>query len=209
MGNQGQICTATSRILVHESIYDTFVSMFLKTVKEVSKIGDQWDETAFQGPQVTKAQYDNILSLIDVGRREGATVALGGTPHPGKDGKGFFINPTVFTDVKEDMTIYREEIFGPVVVIASFEGEKDAIRRANDTTFGLGAAVFTQDLQRALRVAPAIESGMVWVNSSQDSDYRIPFGGVKQSGVGRELGEAGLEAYSTVQSIHINVGPKA
>jgi len=104
------------------------------------------------------------------------------------------------------MSIYREEVFGPVVVITSFENEQEAIDAANDTTYGLGAAVFTKDLERAHRVAEEIEAGMVWVNSSQDCDPRVPFGGVKQSGIGRELGQAGLEAYSQIKAVHINMG---
>lgn len=205
MSNQGQICTATSRIFVQQKIYDRFLEKFQQQVRDVSKVGDQWDESTFQGPQVTKAQYERILSYIDIGKSEGATILCGGKA---QDGKGFFIQPTVFTDVKDSMRIFREEIFGPVVTISSFESEDEAIRRANDTTYGLGASVFTKDLERAHRVAAEIEAGMVWVNSSQDCDPRIPFGGVKQSGIGRELGEAGLEAYTQIKAVHINMGTK-
>jgi aldehyde dehydrogenase (NAD+) len=106
------------------------------------------------------------------------------------------------------MKIYREEIFGPFVVISSFKDEEEAVSRANDTTYGLGSAVFTQNIERGHRVARNIEAGMVWINSSQDSDYRIPFGGVKQSGIGRELGEAGLAAYSNTKAVHVNMGTK-
>ncbi|KAF2009729.1 aldehyde dehydrogenase [Aaosphaeria arxii CBS 175.79] len=205
MSNQGQICTATSRILVQKTIYERFIEAFKQQVKDVSKVGDQWDEATYQGPQVTKAQYDRILSYIETGRSEGATVLCGGQKH---GDKGFFIQPTVFTDVKDSMRIYQEEIFGPVVTISTFETEDEAVERANNTTYGLGASVFTKDLERAHRVASEIESGMVWVNSSQDCDYRIPFGGVKQSGIGRELGEAGLEAYSQTKAVHVNMGTK-
>lgn len=207
MSNQGQICTATSRILVQDTIYDSFVDKFVQTVDSVSKIGDQWDESTFQGPQVSKAQYDRILSYVKKGREEGATLRMGGEAHR-VNGKGFFIRPTVFVDVKDHMSIYREEVFGPFVVIGSFRDEADAISRANNTTYGLGAAVFTQDLEKAHRVAAEIEAGMVWINSSQDSDPRVPFGGVKQSGIGRELGEAGLEAYTQIKSVHVNLGSK-
>ncbi|KAF2179685.1 aldehyde dehydrogenase [Zopfia rhizophila CBS 207.26] len=204
MSNQGQICTATSRILVQQDIFDSFIEGFKARIEKVSKIGDQWDPETFQGPQVTRTQYERILSYIDVGKSEGATVVCGGQARG--DSKGFYIEPTIFTDVTDSMRIYQEEIFGPVVVIATFETEDEAIRRANDTTYGLGASVFTKDLERAHRVAAEIEAGMVWVNSSQDCDFRIPFGGVKQSGVGRELGEAGLEAYTQVKAVHINMG---
>jgi len=204
MSNQGQICTATSRILVHEIVYDEFVEKFKAKVKEVSVIGDPFEETTFQGPQVTKAQYERVLSFIKSGREEGATVAMGGESAPQK-GKGFYIAPTVFTNVKPSMKIFREEIFGPCVALVSFKTEDEALELANNTAYGLGAAVFTKDLVRAHRVAREIEAGMVWINSSNDSDYRVPFGGVKQSGIGRELGEAGLQAYCNVKSIHVNM----
>ena len=209
MSNQGQICTATSRILVQEGVYRDFVARFVDTVKEVSRVGDQWDKETYQGPQVSKVQYEQILQYIASGKEEGATVAAGGKPlRVGDKGKGFFIEPTVFTDVAPTTRIWREEIFGPVVAIASFRDEEEAVALANDTTYGLGAAVFTTDLERAHRVAAEDEAGMVWINSSQDSDPRVPFGGVKQSGIGRELGEAGLEAYSQIKAVHVNMGSK-
>ncbi|GLB03126.1 mitochondrial aldehyde dehydrogenase [Aspergillus tubingensis] len=209
MYNQGQVCTATSRILVHESVYDKFVALFKEAVANTSKVGDPFADDTFQGPQVTKAQYDRVLSYIEAGKSEGATLVAGGEPFKNVgDGKGFFIAPTIFTDVKDNMRIYREEVFGPFVVISSFSEEDEAVRRANDTTYGLGAALFTKDIERAHRVASEIEAGMVWINSSNDSDIRVPFGGVKQSGIGRELGEAGLEAYSQVKAVHVNLGTK-
>lgn len=196
MYNQGQVCCATSRILVQESIYDKFVEGFKERVSQASVVGDPFEDATFQGPQVTKAQFDRVLSYIDAGKSAGANLIAGGEAFKDVGGKGFFIRPTIFTDVKDDMQIYREEVFGPFVVISSFKTEEEAIRRANDTTYGLGAAVFTENIGKAHRVARLIESGMVWINSSNDSDSRIPFGGVKQSGIGRELGEAGLEAYT-------------
>ncbi|KAI5456466.1 aldehyde dehydrogenase domain-containing protein [Mariannaea sp. PMI_226] len=209
MSNQGQICTATSRILVQEGIYDKFLAEFLSTVKTVSKVGNQWDKDAYQGPQVSKVQYERILEYVEIGKKEGATLASGGAPvQVGDKGKGFFIAPTVFTDVNPSMRIWREEIFGPVVAIHKFKTEEEAIALANDSTYGLGAAAFTTNLERAHRVAAEIEAGMVWINSSQDCDPRVPFGGVKQSGIGRELGEAGLEAYSQIKAVHVNMGTK-
>lgn len=205
MSNQGQICTATSRILVQDSIYDSFVSAFKEQVQSVSIVGDPFESTTFQGPQVTKTQYDRVLSFVQAGKDEGATLVTGGAP-PTSDGKGFFIKPTVFTDVKPSMKIFREEVFGPFVVIMSFKTEEEALDLANETTYGLGSAVFTQNITRAHRVAKRIEAGMVWINSSNDSDYRVPFGGVKQSGIGRELGEAGLAGYSQTKAVHINMG---
>ncbi|KAJ5812019.1 hypothetical protein N7474_008320 [Penicillium riverlandense] len=209
MYNQGQVCTATSRILVHDSVYDKFVNIFKEVVASTSKVGDPFADDTFQGPQVTKAQYDRVLSYIESGKSEGAKLVSGGEPYKNVgDGRGFFIAPTIFTNVKDNMRIYREEVFGPFVAIASFTTEDEAVTRANDTTYGLGAAVFTRDIERAHRVASEIEAGMVWINSSNDSDFRVPFGGVKQSGIGRELGEAGLDAYSQIKAVHVNMGTK-
>ncbi|KAJ6064112.1 hypothetical protein N7499_012792 [Penicillium canescens] len=210
MSNKGEICTATSRIFVHRDILDTFTAAYKAAVESV-KIGDQWDESVFQGPQVTRAQYDRILSYFEIAKSEGATILTGGAsykPMDAKNANGYFVQPTVIVNATDSMRIAQEEVFGPVVVIFPFDDEEEAIRRANDTTYGLGASVFTRDLERAHRVAAEIESGMVWINSSQDCDPRIPFGGVKQSGIGRELGEAGLEAYSQVKAVHVNMGTK-
>ncbi|KAE8420542.1 aldehyde dehydrogenase domain-containing protein [Aspergillus pseudocaelatus] len=206
MSNQGQICTATSRIFVQRSIYDEFLSLFKERVRTASIIGNQWSATTFQGPQVTRAQYDRVLHYINLGKQEGATVETGGEAFASPDGKGFFVQPTTFTNVTPSMQIYRDEIFGPVAVVVPFETEEDAIEYANDTLYGLGAAVFTMNLRRGHRVAAEIEAGTVWLNSSQDSDHRVPFGGYKASGVGRELGQAGLEAYTQIKAVHVNMG---
>ncbi|RYP04919.1 hypothetical protein DL764_004131 [Monosporascus ibericus] len=207
MSNQGQICTATSRIMIQDCIYDEFLRRFRDTIKTVSCVGKQWDKESYQGPQVYKVQFDRVLEYIEIGKEEGAVLLAGGHPVTvGDRGKGFFVAPTIFTDVTPSMRIWREEIFGPVVAICRFSTEKEALELANHTTYGLGAAVFTKDLERAHRIAVEIEAGMVWVNSSQDCDPRILFGGVKQSGIGRELGEAGLEAYSQIKAVHVNMG---
>ncbi|KAF1841656.1 aldehyde dehydrogenase-like protein [Cucurbitaria berberidis CBS 394.84] len=206
MYNQGQVCSATSRVLVQEGIYDKFVAAFKDQVSTGSVVGDPFKDDTYQGPQVSKAQFERVLSYIESGKSEGATLVAGGEPHKNAGGKGFFISPTIFTNVTDSMKIYREEVFGPFVVISSFKTEEEAVRRANDTTYGLGAAVFTENITKAHRVARDIEAGMVWINSSNDCDSRIPFGGVKQSGIGRELGEAGLEAYTNRKAIHVNLG---
>ncbi|KAJ3527819.1 hypothetical protein NM208_g10515 [Fusarium decemcellulare] len=208
MSNQGQICTATSRILVQGTIYDDFVKKFVEKVKTTSRVGNQWEKGVYQGPQISKVQYDRILDYIEIGKKEGVNLAVGGKPANVGNGKGFFIEPTVFTDVSPSARIYKEEIFGPVVVISKFKTEQEALDLANDSTYGLGSAVFTTDLERAHRVSAELEAGMVWVNSSQDCDPRVPFGGVKQSGIGRELGEAGLEAYSQIKAVHVNMGSR-
>ncbi|KAI1024501.1 hypothetical protein LB503_007417 [Fusarium chuoi] len=207
MSNQGQICTATSRLLVQDKVYDEFVQRFIETTNTVSKVGHQWDSETYQGPQVSRQQYDRILEYIKIGKSEGATLLAGGQPVDASK-KGFFVQPTVFGDVHHQMRVFREEIFGPVVVITKFSSEEEALKLANDSTYGLGAAVFTKDVERAHRVAAEIEAGMVWINSTQDSEPYIPFGGVKQSGIGRELGEAGLEAYSNTKSVHVNLGSR-
>ncbi|KAF9774167.1 hypothetical protein IL306_007843 [Fusarium sp. DS 682] len=209
MHNQGQVCSATSRIHVQEGIYDKFMAAFKAQVQKISKVGDPFDENTFQGPQVTKAQYDRVLSFVEIGKKEGAKLELGGQ-HFKKvgDGKGYFVEPTVFTGVSPTMRVFQEEVFGPFVVVSKFSSEEDAISLANDTQYGLGSALFTTNLTRAHQLAKKIEAGTVWINSSNDSDWRIPFGGVKQSGIGRELGEAGLAAYSNIKAVHVNIAAK-
>lgn len=205
MYNQGQTCCATTRLFVQESIYDKFMSMFKERVSKVSVLGDPFEQSTFQGPQVTKVQYDRILAYIQSAKDEGATIYMGGEPAP-QNGKGFHIAPTVFTDVKTSMKIYQEEIFGPCVVVGSFKTEEEALEYANDNaTYGLASAIFSQDVTRVHRVARELQAGTVWVNSAGDTDFRIPFGGVKQSGIGRELGEAGLASYYSLKSVHMNM----
>ncbi|KAL2802037.1 aldehyde dehydrogenase [Aspergillus granulosus] len=197
---------AVNRIFVQDTIYDAFIPQFLQQVQEGGVVGDPFDENVTHGPQVSKAQYDRILDYIKQAKQEGATLLLGGEPEPGR--KGYLIAPTVFADVTNDMTIYREEIFGPVVVVCKFSMEEEDIRRANDTIYGLAGAVFTENISKGHQVAGKIQAGSVLVTSSIDSDIRVPFGGYKQSGIGRELGEAGLAAYSTVKSVYVNLGLK-
>ena len=207
MSNQGQICTATSRVLVHQKVYDAFLSQFLERVKTVSCGGDPFDTKTFQGPQVTKSQYDRIMSYVKVGVEEGARLERGGKS-PNHSQSGFFVEPTVFTKVTESMRIFQEEVFGPFVVVVPFKDDEEGIRMANNTSFGLGSAIFTQNIAKAHNIARKIDAGMVWINSSNDSDWRVPFGGVKESGIGRELGQACMEAYSSAKAIHVNLKAK-
>ncbi|KAJ4239392.1 mitochondrial aldehyde dehydrogenase [Fusarium falciforme] len=205
MSNAGQVCTANSRIFVHEKVYDDFLRRFLEKAAS-AKVGDPFAADTFQGPQVSQAQRDRILQYIEIGKSEGGTLALGGKVHEtAGSGRGYFVEPTVFTNVKDDMTIYREEIFGPVAAVLSFKTEDEVIKRANDTFFGLGAALFTKDVSRVHRISRKIQSGTVWVNSSNNSDIRAPFGGYKQSGVGRECGQAGIEAYTNIKTVYITL----
>ncbi|KAI4627595.1 uncharacterized protein J4E87_004159 [Alternaria ethzedia] len=205
MGNMGQVCTATSRLYVQDTIYDKFLEAFKKQTKEGTKIGSQFDADTNHGPQVSKAAQEKILAYLDTAKSDGAELVLGGK-QSGIPEKGYFVEPTVFANCSNDMRIVREEIFGPFVVIQSFKTEDEAVEKANDTEFGLGAAVFTRDIMRGHRVAGAIEAGMVWINSSQDSHFGIPFGGYKQSGIGRELGAYALSAYTQVKAVHVNLG---
>ncbi|KAH7125804.1 aldehyde dehydrogenase [Dactylonectria macrodidyma] len=203
MSNQGQICTATSRILVHKDVYDKFLVLLIASIEDWNVVGDPFEETTFQGPQVSKAQYESVLGFIERAKDDGAKLVHGGKRFNKE--KGFFVEPTVFADVTEHMELFQEEVFGPVAAITTFSNENEALRLANNSRYGLGASVFTTDIERAHRCIARLESGQVWVNSSNDGDARIPFGGVKQSGIGRELGEAGLNAYCQTKAVHINV----
>ncbi|KAF8314572.1 aldehyde dehydrogenase domain-containing protein [Cantharellus anzutake] len=199
--NHGQTCCAGSRVFVHEKIYDTFLEKFTKKLKEI-KVGDPFQPDTFQGPQVSETQYNRIMNHISIGKKEGATVHLGGERH---GTEGFFIQPTIFTDVKPEMTIVKEEIFGPVVVLARFNNEEELIRLANDSVYGLAAAVFTRDVSRAIGITNRLKAGTVWVNCYNLLDVNVPFGGYKQSGIGRECGEYALANYTEVKAVHINL----
>ncbi|CAH0047658.1 unnamed protein product [Clonostachys solani] len=208
MSNQGQVCSATSRIFVHKDIYDDFIKRYIEKV-ESAKVGDPFESDTFQGPQVTRSQFERVLSYIECGKQEGATLATGGSAYKNVNGKqGLWISPTVFTNVEENMKISQEEVFGPFVVISKFSTEEEAIQRANNSSFGLGGAVFTQDITKAHVIARRLETGTVWINSSNDADVRVPFGGHKQSGIGHELGELGILAYTTSKSVHVNLASK-
>jgi len=199
--NHGQCCCAGSRVFVQAGVYDEFVEKFTAHVAKL-KVGDPFSHDTFQGPQVSQIQFDRIMGYIESGKSQGATVALGGERH---GSEGYFIKPTVFTDVKPDMKIIQEEIFGPVVAIAKFEDEDDIIRQANDSVYGLAAAVFSRDVSRALGVAHKLHAGTVWVNCYNKLNNQMPFGGFKQSGIGRELGEYALSNYTQVKSVHVNL----
>ncbi|KAF4960042.1 hypothetical protein FSARC_10573 [Fusarium sarcochroum] len=209
MSNQGQICTATSRLLVHKGVYEAFLKEFLKVIEELTVIGDPFEETTTQGPQVSKQQYERILNFVKIGQDQGARLVTGGTrPDSAGTKEGFFVKPTVFADVTEGMDIFQDEIFGPFAAVTPFDTEEQSIALANNSVYGLGAAIFSSNAERVHRVAERLEAGMVWINSSQDADVRMPFGGVKQSGIGRELGEAALSAYTQEKAIHVNLGLK-
>ncbi|CAI6071626.1 unnamed protein product [Clonostachys chloroleuca] len=199
--NHGQICCAGSRVFVQEGIYDRFMAAFKKHAEQI-KVGDPFKEDTFQGPQVSQLQYDRVMTYIDSGRKDGATVVTGGS-RLGK--KGYFIQPTIFSDVRPDMKIMQEEIFGPVCAIAKFKDEEEVIRMANESTYGLAAGVHTQNVNTAIRVSNALQAGTVWVNCYNMLHHALPFGGYKQSGIGRELGEAALANYTQSKSVAIRL----
>jgi aldehyde dehydrogenase (NAD+) len=199
--NQGQVCCAGSRLYVEESVYDEFVE---KSVARAERrtVGDPFDAGTEQGPQIDGTQFDKILSYIDAGKREGAEQLTGGKR---AGHQGYFIQPTVFADVRDDMKIAREEIFGPVMSIIRFRQLDEVIDRANNTTYGLAAAVWTRDIGKALAIANNVKAGTVWVNCFDVFDAAAPFGGFKQSGIGREMGEYGLQQYTEVKTVTVKL----
>jgi aldehyde dehydrogenase (NAD+) len=206
MGNMGQVCTATSRMFIHESIYDKFLEAFVAYVQRISVVGDPFDEASWHGPQVSKEHYAKILEYTQSALDEGGKIISGGRMAPNRPGgKGYYIEPTVVVDVTPSMKVCREEIFGPFAVVSKFSSEEEVIEAANATEYGLAAALFTNDITRAIRVSQRLHAGNVWINSNNNSDYRVPFGGMKQSGIGRELGQAGLDGYSTIKAVHLNL----
>ena len=195
--NQGQSCCAGSRVFVERSIYDTFVEKSIVRARS-RVVGDPFDPRTELGPLVDQSQFDKVMGYIESGRSDGATLACGGDRI---GDRGYFLRPTVFADVRDEMKIAREEIFGPVMSILPFHGVDEAVNRANGTPFGLAAAVWTRDIKKALAVSNGVRAGTVWINCYNVLDTRAPFGGFKQSGIGRELGEYGLQQYTQVKSV--------
>jgi aldehyde dehydrogenase (NAD+) len=195
--NQGQCCCAASRIYVEERVYEEFVERMLLKAKN-RKVGDPFQKGVEQGPQVSQEQFDRVMSYIAAGNKEGAKMLTGGNR---VGSRGFFIEPTIFVDVKEDMKICRDEIFGPVMSIMKFKDIDDVIARSNKTTYGLAAAVWTRDVKKAMRLSSALRAGTVWVNCYDIFDAAAPFGGFKMSGIGREMGEYAIQQYTEVKSV--------
>ncbi|MBU4527888.1 MAG: betaine-aldehyde dehydrogenase [Hoeflea sp.] len=203
----GQICSNGTRVFVQRGVYDRFLDR-LKARTEAIRIGDPLDPDTHLGPMVSTAQRDKVLGYIEAGKREGARLLTGGgVPELQGFENGAWIQPTVFSDVTDKMTIAREEIFGPVMSVLAFDDEDEAVARANDTEFGLAAGVFTADLARAHRVISNLQAGTTWINTYNLTPVEAPFGGVKQSGIGRENGHAAIEHYTHLKSVYVATGP--
>jgi aldehyde dehydrogenase (NAD+) len=202
----GQTCIAGSRLLLHDAIHDLFVEKLLALAK-TARMGNPLSPDTQVGPVTTRPQYEKVLSYIDVGKNEGAKLRLGGGPATRPEcGKGWFVEPTIFTGVDNRMRIAQEEIFGPVLSVIRFKDEEEALRIANDVRFGLGAGVWTRDIGRAIRMSERIQSGTVWVNTYRAVSYLSPFGGYKDSGLGRENGMQAIYEYLQLKSVWINTG---
>jgi aldehyde dehydrogenase (NAD+) len=199
--NQGQCCCAGSRLFVEDKVHAQFVEKVLKKAKS-QKVGDPFDPETTQGPQVSQEQCDRIMGYIEAGKKDGAKLLTGGNRVAGK---GYYIEPTVFDNVTDEMKIAKEEIFGPVMNILKFKDLNDVVRRGNQTFYGLAAAVWTRDINKAHRIANSLRAGTVWVNCYDVFDAAAPFGGYKMSGIGRELGEYALELYSEVKTVYVNL----
>lgn len=200
--NQGEVCSAGSRILVERAIYPKFVEAMSEKAKKI-RLGPPLERETKMGPLVSKEQYERVNSYLEVGKKE-AKLAAGGKRPPGMK-QGYYVEPTIFCDVPNSARIAQEEIFGPVAAVIPFANEAEAIKIANDTPYGLAAAVWSRDIYKAFRVVKALRAGIVWVNHMQPTYVEAPWGGYKQSGFGRELGPWGIEEYLETKQVHINL----
>jgi aldehyde dehydrogenase (NAD+) len=200
--NQGQCCCAGSRVFVHEKIHKEFIRRITE-LNETRKLGDPFDPNTDQGPQVDDAQFSKIMKYIEQGKNEGAVCLTGGERF---GERGYFVRPTLFDNVRDDMAIAKDEIFGPVMSVLTFRDFDEVARRANKTFYGLAAAIWTRDAAKAHALAHKIRAGTVWVNCYDVFDAAAPFGGFKMSGMGRELGEEGLKAYVETKTVTVSLG---
>jgi betaine-aldehyde dehydrogenase len=207
--NQGQVCCAGSRLFLSEEIKDEFLDRFKEKAQKI-KVGNPMDAATHMGPQVSEEQLDRIKGYVDIAREEGANVLTGGCS-PALEGdfqKGYFFQPTIFSEVKNQMRVAQEEIFGPVTSVITFKDEEDLIKQANETIYGLSAGIWTNDITRAHRFAREIKAGVVWINTFNMFNAASPFGGYKQSGYGREMGKHALELYTQVKSVWVDLSGK-
>src|SRR5207247_3667358 len=207
--NQGQVCCAGSRLFLAESVKDEFLDKFKEKSRKIT-VGDPLDKATQMGPQVSQEQLDRVRSYVAIGREEGATVLTGGAP-PKLEGNlqnGYFFQPTIFSEVKNQMRIAQEEIFGPVISVITFTDEDDLIKQANETIYGLSAGIWTRDITRAHRFAKEVKAGVIWINTFNMFNAASPFGGYKQSGYGREMGKQALELYTQTKSVWVDLSGK-
>jgi betaine-aldehyde dehydrogenase len=207
--NQGQVCCAGSRLFVEEGVKDQFLERFQERSKKIT-VGDPMDKATQMGPQVSLEQLDRIKSYVSIGQQEGASVICGGVSPDlaGDFQNGYFFQPTILSEVKNQMRVAQEEIFGPVVSIITFKDEADLIKQANATVYGLSAGIWTRDITRAHRFAKEIKAGVIWINTFNMFNAASPFGGYKQSGYGREMGKHALEMYTQVKSVWVDLSGK-
>jgi betaine-aldehyde dehydrogenase len=204
---QGEVCTHGTRVFVHKSLYSDFVARIVKRTRDNVIVGDPLNPQTNLGALISEGHMHKVLSYIQLGKDEGATLALGGEQiKPEGCEEGFFVSPTIFTDCTDGMSIVREEIFGPVMSILSFESEEEVIERANNTDFGLAAGIFCNDIRRAHRVIAQLEAGICWINAYGNSPVEMPVGGYKQSGIGRENGVETFKSYTQTKSIYVGMG---
>ncbi|VEU23004.1 DEKNAAC104115 [Brettanomyces naardenensis] len=199
--NKGEVCTSTSRFYVQDKIYDEFITKFVEYTEKNSVVKGPFEKGCTIGPLVSDLQYAKVKKYVDIGKKEGAKLVTGEFI----DGPGYFCKPFIFVDCNEEMTIMKDEIFGPVVAISKFSTVEEVIKKANNTTYGLAAALFSNNITKAHNVASKLQAGMVWINSNGDSDIHVPFGGDKMSGIGRELGSYALDLFTQQRAIHVNL----
>lgn len=203
--NQGQTCTAGTRLLIHESIRDEFIAMIKDKAGRI-KVGDPLNHETQVGSLVSKEQYDRVKSYINIGIKEGATLICGGERPESVPEKGYFLQPTIFSNVNSDMQIAQDEIFGPILSVLSFANEDEAVRIANDTLYGLATSVWTRDIKIGHRMADRVESGLVWINTINTLNPASPYGGYKESGTGTEMGMEVVDQYMKTKSVWVNLG---
>ncbi|HTA37906.1 MAG TPA: aldehyde dehydrogenase family protein, partial [Candidatus Acidoferrales bacterium] len=202
--NSGQVCSAGSRLILQRSLHDRFMERLVERAQKI-RVGDGFDPNTEMGPIISPVHVERIEGYIEVGKNEGAKLLCGGERLGGALANGNFIAPTIFDHTSPEMRIVQEEIFGPVLVVQAFDDEAEAIHLANDTVYGLAGAVFTQDVGKAHRVIRKLRAGITWINTYHPTYNEAPWGGYKQSGIGRELGTYGYEAYTEVKQINVNL----